>query len=330
MTTYKSHAGLMMLMAVTLFTAGAAAYGQSDQVFKDEPTETRVIHLAHARASQVSDVVARLFVQCAIGVDHRTNSIITNCPSDKVKALVDLIAQLDVESGQEYEQVFLQVASVSSGLREMLNAALSDGSRLAIDPDSGTVGIWGTIDDIRRAREVIALLDANRKSTSDQRDPEKRSSYRVHLYYVTAQYGESDSVAELPSLPAKLDSVGKTLIENGFQQLGLLASMLVLSHPDDGFQMEGSVDLSQMGDASKIEVEVEGNLFEDEGDRVQLELRTRLIQKAIENPSCGGSESLFELNTTIQCGLDEYLVLSASPAGAKLFDAVALVIHVTR
>lgn len=331
MTTHRNIlAGAMMLISATITSAGAAAYAQADEILKEEPTETRVIHLAYARAAQVAGVVSELFSHCGIGVDHRTNSIITNCPQDEIKALEELIAQLDVKSDQNYEQVFLQVSSVTPGLREMLNAALSDGSRLAIDAESGTVGIWGTIDDVQRAQKVITMLAANRKAASGNRDTEERSSYRVHFYYVMAQYSEKDTKGDFPPLPAKLEAVGDTLSENGFQHLGLLASMVVLSHQDQRFAMEGSVNLSNMGDSSKIEVGVDGSLFEDEGEQVRLELRTRLTQSAIENSGRGGSESLFELNTTIQCGLNEYLVLSASPAGAKLFDAVALVIHVTR
>ena len=330
MNTYRRIARLQLtLIVAACATTIASANVRADDVFKSEPTETRVIHLAHARAAQVSGVVVDMFMQCAIGVDHRTNSIIASCPTDDLEKIQRLVAQLDVEGGQDYEQVFMQVPRVSSGLKEMLNAAMSDGSRLAIDEESKTVGVWGTNNDVRRAREVIATLQANREAADINRDPDARSTYRVSFFYVSAHYNPSDADVELPPLPQKLEPVRETLLESGFQNLQLLASMVVLAHQDQHFELEGLVDLSDQGESGAIEVEVNGSLFEDEGDLIQLELETQLIRNGDANGRGRDRSSLFQLNTTIQCGLDEYLVLSATPAGARLFDAVALVVQIS-
>ena len=295
--------------AMVVFPLGASA---ADETPAPQNMQQRVFFFENGQAMSVAGVVDSLFPDCRIGVEEQSNSLVVSCPPNLVEQVSELAKTLDRPRSHMLEHEYFHGDFVTPTLKTLLRTAMSRAAKVAVDPRAQVVAVAGTPRDLAEARRLITVLDESGRG--DQADGTELSQlYHLELYFISAQYDDRPGESHLPPLPSPLKPVGEALAEQGLHQPRLLAALVVLTRPQQAFELTGTVrrlSASDEADAPRVIVEAGGHSEATGPNSMRLGISAKLVQTA---PGLGGenSEELFEVQTDVICAVDDYVRTSA-------------------
>jgi len=280
----------------------------------------KVVTLKHADAHSVDSTLKQLGVPLSSSVTGPQTIVLRGSPADVQKVIDTLIAAVDVPGVTGKSARSPEVIPVRHyPIKEIggLVRSVAQKASLAVDETRRTIVVDGTEDERRAIREVLKQIDSPTRSV------------KVHLYFLRGAIGGASSEKEL-QLPADLLPVGKTLVQNGFGRLSLIAPIVIGVEEGQHFESKGRLQLD--GDtaaADDLTFNVEGVVRLASGaDDAWLTLRGRMLGKYSRNKDAE-AETVFELDTSVATKLGNYVILAAAPSSTASGDAVALVVRLT-
>lgn len=322
MTTYW----IRVIIALGIGTA--LSVGTVRGQFEQEARVTEVISLEHAELYSVLEVLSDLNnvrLDSVAGLPD-ANRIILHGPEKAVEEAFRLIQQLDVPAPPEKVEPprrthFIRIQSYPT---ELLLDALSVNFeafevRLAIDHVNRQLLVTGTEEEFVKVMELMARLDL------------PSQALQMDFWFLRGTVGGSET-ANGTALPSGLAPIAKTLAENGFASLSLLAPCKLGVDAGQPFQQQFSVVPSdpESGD-EKLDFRLEGRTqFSAEANSIQLQLEARMTGRPIGRQDRNQPFAQFEIDTTLSIPLGRYVVLAAAPSTTDRGGAVALVVRVTK
>ncbi len=288
----------------------------------------QVYPLKHVSADSLATIIPTVLSQSRIAIDNHTNAIVLLASAADHEKAAALIARLDVESDAPRgmaTHILQSPTNVDDDLRALLNVVVSRQARVA--HRDRLIVITGTQADADAVKRVLEEVAREREQGMDARS---ESPLQVEAYFLSVRVGAASDAA--PSLPAALKPVAQALTESGFGSASLLAPFQV-SLTGDGrqFQLGGQAP----GSKAPLSISLEG--LGGRGptpDSVRLDLQAT-VEARLPAPAERSNMPMphrapqFQLRTTIQANLGEYVVVAASPASPESDEAIALVIRVT-
>jgi len=173
-----------------------------------------------------------------------------------------------------------------------------------------------------RAGEISAI-----RQLVEQVDRPTRS-IRLHFFFIRAAIcggaGEADS-----ALPPELATVAKSLSQNGFGRLAIMAPMVVSVGEGGQYRSEAVLNAGSGEGGESLRFEVKG--------QVRLGASAGAAHVALV-ASMGGKycrderswqDTHFHLDTAVETKVGDFVILAAAPGSSASGDAVALALRVT-
>ncbi len=280
----------------------------------------KVVTLKHADANSVVSTLKQLDVPLSASATGPQTVVLRGSPAEVQKVIDTLIAAIDVPGvvgGSARSPEVIPVRHYPIKEVGGLVRSVAQRASLAIDETRHTIVVDGTEEERRAIREVLKQIDWPTRSA------------KVHLYFLRGAIGGASSEKEM-QLPADLLPVGKTLAQNGFGRLSLIAPIVIGVEEGQRFESKGRLHLD--GDAAAADdltFNVEGVVRLASGaDDAWLTLRGRMLGKYSRNKDAE-EETVFELDTSVATKLGNYVILAAAPSSTASGDAVALVVRLT-
>lgn len=280
----------------------------------------KAITLKNAEAESVASAIKKLGFQVAVAVTG-AQSIVLRGPAADVQSVVEtLIAALDVPGVGDGSGRSPQVIPVRHyPIKEVggLVRSVAQKASLAIDETRHTIVVDGTEEEKRAIREVLKQIDWPTRSA------------KVHLYFLRGAIGGATPEKEL-QLPADLLPIGKTLAQNGFGRLSLIAPIVIGVEEGQHFESNSRLHL---GEEAAGHDDLQFNVYgvarlASGADDAWLTLRGRMVGKYSRTKDAD-TETVFELDTSVATKLGNYVILAAAPSSTASGDAVALVVRLT-
>jgi hypothetical protein len=186
-------------------------------------------------------------------------------------------------------------------------------------------------------KEVAALVEklnetaSTRKSPFESADPR---SIETSFFFISLSLDKGRAAGNGAPLPAALKPIVDALSENGFYNPSLLAPLFVnVKEVIRGDEFEIS------GQAGDITIRVNGQVrLSGRPESIDMSVSANLrAPRAIgTSPTAGGAkteqrvvQTIFDIATTLNVKLDDYVVLAAAPSSTGDGRAIALVVRAT-
>jgi hypothetical protein len=284
----------------------------------------KVVTLKHADAHSVVSTLKQLGVSLAASVTGPQTIVLHGYPPEVQKVMDTLIAAVDVPGVAEGSARSAEIIPVRHyPIQEIGGLArnVAPKSALGIDEIRRTIVVNGSEDEKRAVRELLKQIDWPTRSA------------KVHFYFLRAAIGGATSEKET-QLPPDLLPIGKTLAQNGFGRLSVIAPFVIGVEEGQRFESKGRLHLD--GDAvsaDDLTFNVQGVVrLAAGGDDASLSLRGRMGGQYSRNKHMDtgtDAETVFELDTAVVTKLGNYVILAAAPSSTASGDAVALVVRMT-
>lgn len=280
----------------------------------------KVVTLKHADANSVVSTLKQLDVPLSSSATGPQTVVLRGSPADVQKVIDTLIAAIDVPgvgdgSGRSPEVIPVRHYPIKE-VGGLVSRVLQKGS-LAIDETRHTIVVNGTEEERRAIREVLKQIDWPTRSA------------KVHFYFLRATIGGATSEKDT-LLPPDLLPIGKTLVQNGFGRLSLIAPIVIGVEEGQRFESNSRLHLGEEAAGhDDLQFNVQGVArLASGGDDAWLTLRGRMVGKYSRNKDAD-AETVFELDTSVATKLGNYVILAAAPSSTASGDAVALVVRLT-
>jgi len=280
----------------------------------------KVVTLKHADANSVVSTLKQLDVPLSASATGPQTVVLRGSPAEVQKVMDTLIAAVDVPGvvgGSARSPEVIPVRHYPIREISKLVRSVAQKASLAVDETRHTIVVDGTEEERRAIREVLKQIDWPTRSA------------KVHLYFLRGAIGGAGSEKEM-QLPSDLVPVAKTLAQNGFGRLSLIAPIVI--GVEEGQRFESKTRL-QLGEEAAghddLQFNVEGVVRLASGaDDAWLTLRGRMGGKYSRIKDTD-AETVFELDTSVATKLGNYVILAAAPSSTASGDAVALVVRLT-
>ncbi len=299
--------------------ASKAPAQPSNRADAGDPT-LKVVTLKHADAPSVDSTLRQLGVPLSSSVTGPQTLVLRGDPPEIQRVIDTLIALVDVPGVTGKSARSPEVIPVRNyPIKEIggLVRSVAQKASLGIDEIRRTIVIDGTEDEKRAVRELLKQIDRSTRSAT------------IHFYFLRGAIGGASPEKEA-QLPTDLLPVGKTLVQNGFGRLSLIAPIVIGVEEGQRFESKGRLHLD--GDATgadDLTFNVEGAVRLTSGaDDAWLTLRGRMLGNYTRNKDAD-AETAFELDTSVATKLGHYVILAAAPSSTASGDAVALVVRIT-
>ena len=283
----------------------------------------KVVALKHADAHSVVSALNQLGVPMSASAAGPQTVVLGGHPTDVQKVIDTVISAIDVPSVAGGSARSAEIIPVRHyPIKEIGGLAwnVAPKAKLGIDEVRRTIVVNGTEDEKRAVRELLKQIDWPTRSA------------KVHLYFLRGAIGGATSEKEL-QLPADLLPIGKTLAQNGFSRLSLIAPIVIGVEEGQRFVSKGRIQLDGDAAADDLTFNVEGVVrLAAGGDDASLTLRGRMDGEYSRNKDKDtrtDAKTIFELDTSVATKLGNYVILAAAPSSTASGDAVALVVRLT-
>ena len=267
----------------------------------------------------------------APNVDRAAKYLLRAATPDGLIAKLDRPTTNTVRADRQTRYFNLTLPISESTLR-LIDSVISEGTRIAADGKMLVVqGRGQDLDEVTALVERLNETASTRKSPFDSADPR---SIETSFFFITLSLDKGRSSGNGAPLPAALKPIVDALSENGFYNPSLLAPLFVnvkeVTRGDD-FEING-----QAGDIS-IRVSGQGRLSgRPESIDMSVSANLRAPRVVGESTTVNGVESvqravqsIFDIATTLNVKLDDYVVLAAAPSSNGDGRAIALVVRAT-
>lgn len=284
----------------------------------------KVVTLKHADANSVVSTLKQLDVPLSASATGPQTVVLRGSPADVQKVLDMLIAAIDVPGVAEGSARSAEIIPVRHyPIREIGGLAryVAPKAALGIDEVRRTIVVNGTEDEKRAVRELLKQIDWPTRSA------------KVHFYFLRGAIGGGSAEKEA-QLPSDLLPIGKTLSQNGFGRLSLIAPIVIGVEEGQRFESNSRLHLGEEASGhDDLQFNVQGVVRLASGaDDAWLTLRGRMGGKYSRNKDTTAelrAETVFELDTSVATKLGNYVILAAAPSSTASGDAVALVVRLT-
>lgn len=280
----------------------------------------QVIQLSHVEAGAVEKVIHQLGLPAAVASTSGEKLLIRG-EEDVLRRISELVKTLDVPTttaGGKPEAYFIALGNTSTAtLMPAVQALLGERSRVALDSVNGLLVLNAEPGEIVAIKKLLATIDRPRVPVA------------VDFFFLRARIGVQENGGERP-LPSALAPIAKTLADNGFASLSLMAPVHVAADMDREFKSESTLRIDNDGRVDDLRFRASGVVRGSGGDEVELTLEA-VMSGGYDTPagSKKAGDAGFFIDTTIAARLGQYIVLAASPSSTAQGDAVALVARVT-
>lgn len=286
----------------------------------DEGDSTlKVITLKHADAHSVVSTLKQLDVPLSASATGPQTVVLRGSPADVQRVIDTLIAAVDVPGvtgGSARSAEIIPVRHYPIELIGGLARNVAPKASLGIDEARRTIVVNGTEDERHAVRDLLKQIDWPTRSA------------KVHFYFLRGMMGGQSPEKET-LLPPDLLPIGKSLTQNGFGRLSLIAPIVIGVEEGQRFESKGQLHVGD-DDTGRDDLVfyVGGSArLASGGDDAWLTLRGRVGGKFSRKQE--GGDTIFELDTTIATKLGNYVILAAAPSSTAAGDAVALVVRLT-
>lgn len=302
-------AGLLVGLSIPIQTTQA----------KDEALATKILQLNHTHGRTIEIAIEALQLGVSVASIGDSTVILRGSAAD-IGTVSALIEQLDIPSSSQEARlrtVFLPISTrPSKNLIVLLQTVVSGPqSEIAFDATSRMVVVRATDGEIQALRQLLAQIDRPAQSLT------------LQFFFIRANIGTEGE----NKLPAALRRIEKSLSENGFTELSLMAPITVAAEENQHFISHAGVrnedETSPRMEDLSLTIEGVARL-QPQSKLVQLTLEAHVrgtYRRALDSPAAAA----FAIETTISMKLGSYVILAATPASTASGDAVALVVRVT-
>ncbi len=308
---------LFFAVVVTLVTSPLTR-AQEDTKTDPIPPIIKVIPLNHAKVDSVIGSLRKLSVPVAVS-GTVSNKVLLRGVESNVEEVVDLIRKhLDVPSTLAQadraitEFIPLGLTPTQSLMPALQAVVTNPFSQLAIDHANRLLVAKASPTEVAAIRGL--LKQVNRPARS----------LMINFFFLQADIsGAKESKA---SLPPALTPIAKTLVENGFGSLELMAPVTLMVDEGLKFSSESTlfVPMTETEPPQTLTFQATGIARMQGGDdTVQLSIG------AIVRGDYAKVKVHFAVETTIATELGDYVILAASPSSTVRGNALALVARVT-
>ena len=331
-------AGLLVSFMLPLSIAQESSTASA----RKTPTGTvHVHHLSHTTGDAVIEALQALDLR-VLAAKAGPNMVVLQGSEEDIQKAIGVIAHMDIPEtmlGEGLETaVFSLAIEPTSDLLELVDTIVeTPGSGIALDEVSRMLVVRATDDEIDAVEELIEKIDR------------PRESLMVHFFFIGATIGGT-STSDRSQLPPALTPIAKTLSDNGFGNLLLLAPITVVAHGSQEFDSDSTLRFGDKpadkpstwstDERTKEAAEEKENYLtfsvegvarlEPDDKTVQLTVEASMYGKFPDEESHGSFDANFNVDTTIALKLDSYVILAASPSSTSRGNAVALVVRVTK
>lgn len=329
-------AGLLLSFMLPLSIAQESSTASA----RKTPTATiHVHHLGHTTGDTVIEALQALDLR-VLAAKAGPNMVVLQGSEEDIQKAIGVIAHMDIPEttlGEGLDTaVFSMAVAPTSDLLELVDTIVeTPGSGIALDEVSRMLVVRATDDEIDAVEELIEKIDR------------PRESLMVHFFFIGATIGGT-STSDRSQLPPALTPIAKTLSDNGFGNLLLLAPITVVAHGSQEFESDSTLrfgdkpadkpsvrsteeQTEEAAEENYLTFSVEGVArLEPDDETVQLTVEASMYGKFPDEELHGSFDANFNVDTTIALKLDSYVILAASPSSTSRGNAVALVVRVTK
>jgi len=315
---------LVSLALVLLDHAPASAQESSSKARSKSEAESqfRVVNLKHADASIVVNAMKRLNPDVAVS-SANLKTLLLKGPPEMVQDVIDhVISAIDVPSvvadlPTEDEAEYFPVRYFPMSEIEEMARAVSPQAIFGVDENRRMLVVRGSDAQKQAVRNLLKQID------------HAAGSAQIQVFFLRGAI--SGEPSDAPSaLPAELAPITKTLSQNGFTKLSMMAPFIIITEDGRSFKSQSILHDRSGDEVQSLELAVEGQVHLLGSDAVSLNLNARMNQVGKLAETGPGVSAWFELNTTLETKLSDYVLLAASPSSTSKGDAVALVVRITR
>ncbi|MBI3834748.1 MAG: hypothetical protein HY287_10505 [Planctomycetes bacterium] len=315
---------IIALACMNLTALGVARAWAEDAKKDASPNATapdqwvvEVVELKHASAPYVASSVKQILpgINGAALNDHTVALSGPRAGVDMVIAKV--IHAVDVSDESSAQADIVPVKNYPVNELMPLLRTVAPRATFGIDEVNRTVVVQGDDRDRKAVHAALQTLDQPSRSA------------RLQLFFLRGDISAAPAASE-SNFPSDLAPVGKTLNAAGFGHLSLLAPMMIAAQEGKSFESKSRLRSPASTPEENIEFNARGTV------RLMQPANTAQVNIAV---SSNGSYALgaegglaptrFELETTVELKLGEYVLLSAAPSSSATGGAIALVVRVT-
>ncbi len=300
--------------------AGVAAsevMAQDDQrqgVFESSDSTIQVFRPESARPTELVSRLKQLNLGVRMVGDNSSNTIVVSGPEARVIDTGKLIAELDAEANDRRTRAeFLQLKHrKASEAARLLNDAIAQygNTRISVDEPNRTLVISAAKAELERARSLLSKIDT------------PRSSLMMRFHFIRGRIDRGGGVSG-GTLPAEMSGVLSALNQQGVMDVSLLAPMTVRSWESADFAVNGTtVGPDGVGREFSVHGEVQQMSADDSA-------RLKVASQVIRRPPGSPPQVLFEVGTTLEIPVGEYIVLAAAPVSLDADEVIALAVSVS-
>ncbi len=320
------------MMGLVVFAAPLRALATDED---DAARVTEVITIRHADAQELTGMLEAVGPEGLWGINPMTstNQIVVQGTAACLAEIRRLTAELDVASfGRESVTQLIPVRAYPlPQLADLVADSLADkSSRIGVDGLNRRLVVTASPQEVRRIEQLVSQLDR------------PSAALTVYLYFFRGRLGLGGTTA--PDVPPALQAIVKTLGENGFSNVNMLAPIVIRTNDARRFD-SSSVLLDKAADPQPPSGGAPGgpaapNVFNPHGKgqlafkvggQADLLTDSGQVSLALDTGFQGfvsGTQVSFALDTVLVLNLDQYVLLAAAPGTTSAGDAVALVVRV--
>lgn len=325
-------AGLLLSFMLPLSIAQESSTASA----RKTPERTvHVHHLGHTTGDVVIEALQALDLS-VLAAKAGPNMVVLQGSEEDIQKAIGVIAHMDnpetmLDEGLDTAVFRLAIEPTSDLINLVDTIVESPRSGIALDEVSRMLVVRATDAEIRAVEELIEKIDR------------PRESLMVYFFFIGATIGGT-STSDGSQLPPALTPIAKTLSDNGFGSLLLLAPITVVAHGSQEFDSDSTLRLGDKPSAVSTDEQTEGAAeenyltfsvegvarLEPDDETVQLTVEASIYGKFPDEELHGSFDANFNVDTTIALKLDSYVILAASPSSTAHGNAVALVVRVTK
>ena len=310
---------------VLLAAIGVAAH--TSVTFAQEQEEkhvTEVIQLREVDLDQAMELVQELYghrLQAVTGA-YDTDRLILRGPVTVVADAMELILKVDVAGAPapDATTAFIPVQTYPIEHIAPLVASLylEGAAQLGVDHVNRQLVVSGSPEGIAVIRDIVRSIDR------------PKQTLRLEFAFLRGEVGGA-SGNDAAVLPAAMMPAAKTLHDNGFGGLTLMAPLIVLVDAGKRFDASSTLAYGDQTPHEILQFHVEGEAQMHPGsEQFELELTATMEGQRTRRGTDGPQiRAWFSIETSVTTRLGVYTVLAAAPSSTEHGSAIALLIRVT-
>jgi len=317
--TYRT-VGVFILIASILSIQGARAEEPSKNKTPDVASDQwslEVVELKYANASNVASAIRQLASSTSVTALNE-HTLALSGQRNQIEALVAKVVHgVDVQDAPTSQADFVPVKNYPVNELMPVLRTVAPRATFGIDEINRTVVVQGDERERKAVRLALQTLD------------QPSHSARLQLFFLRGDISASPAAGET-NFPSDLAPVGKTLNAAGFGHLSLLAPMIIAAQEGKTFESKARLRSPSSTPEEDIEFNAKGTVrFLQPANTAQVNVAVSANGSYALGAEGGHAPTRFELETTVELKLGEYVLLSAAPSSSATGGAIALVVRVT-